>query len=293
MDAMFSGTVERLNGPTILFCVAKRYAGADSGGTAPVDQDGVTAPDHAGTTVDPRSALLAFRASQRLSRADVPGMSDHVRVSMDNLGERLKDIRLKQGLSLRELARQAKVSPSFISQIENGKSQPSVATLYSFSQLLDISIDDLFDHKATPVGNGRETPSLTGHNGRPDPINAWQPSEYSNRVSVVHPSHRPHLTMAEGVTWERLAATPEHAVNFMKISYGPGANTTAGGDLVTHEGYEYGFVLAGEVEIVVGDEVFTLHPGESLGFDSSIPHVLRNVGTQVFEGIWFVHGHAH
>ena len=213
---------------------------------------------------------------------------------MDNLGERLKGIRMKQGLSLRELARQANVSPSFISQIENGKSQPSVATLYSFSQLLDISIDDLFDHKAAPSSaNDAHSTAATSSPGRMDPIHAWQPSEYSNRVSVVHPSHRPHLTMAEGVTWERLAATPEHAVNFMKISYGPGANTTGGGELVAHEGYEYGYVLAGEVEVEVGDEVFTLHAGESLGFDSSIPHVLRNVGTEVFEGIWFVHGHAH
>ncbi len=126
-----------------------------------------------------------------------------------------------------------------------------------------------------------------------DPIHAWQPSEYSNRVSVVHPSHRPHLTMAEGVVWERLAATPEHGVNFMKIAYAPGATSTAGGDLMTHDGYEYGYVLAGEVEVTVGDEVFTLHAGESLGFDSSIPHVLRNPGPELFEGIWFVHGQRH
>ena len=214
---------------------------------------------------------------------------------MDNLGERLKGIRMKKGLSLRELARQANVSPSFISQIENGKSQPSVATLYSFSQLLDISIDELFDHRAAAPTNAitAHTTAVPNGNGRMDPIHAWQPSEYSNRVSVVHPSHRPHLTMAEGVIWERLAATPEHAVNFMKISYGPGANTTGGGELVAHEGYEYGYVLSGEVEVEVGDEVFTLRAGESLGFDSSIPHVLRNVGSEVFEGIWFVHGHAH
>ena len=213
---------------------------------------------------------------------------------MDNLGERLKSIRMQQGLSLRELARQANVSPSFISQIENGKSQPSVATLYSFSQLLDISIDDLFDHRAVPSGaSPTHAPAPSNGASRMDPIHAWQPSEYSNRVSVVHPSHRPHLTVAEGVVWERLAATPVHAVNFMKISYGPGAHTTCGGELVAHEGYEYGYVLSGEVEVEVGDEVFTLRAGESLGFDSAIPHVLRNVGTEVFEGIWFVHGHAH
>lgn len=96
--------------------------------------------------------------------------------------------------------------------------------------------------------------------------------------------------MADGVIWERLAATPEHAVNFMKITYAPGATSTAGGAPVSHEGYEYGYVLKGTLEIVVGAETFTLHEGESMGFDSMIPHVLRNVGDGEFEGIWFVHG---
>lgn len=208
---------------------------------------------------------------------------------MDNLGSRLKNIRLKAGLTLRQLARKANVSPSFVSQIENGKSQPSVATLYVFAQLLDVSIDELFDPRGsepprpTPV-NGRAP------NGHANPSDAWHPSEYANRVSVVHPSHRSSLTMAEGVVWERLAATPEHAVNFMKITYAPGATSTAGGDLVSHDGYEYGYVLKGTLEIVVGSETFTLHEGESMGFDSTIPHVLRNVGKGQFEGIWFVHG---
>jgi transcriptional regulator with XRE-family HTH domain/quercetin dioxygenase-like cupin family protein len=233
---------------------------------------------------------------------------------MDNLGSRLKNIRLKAGWTLRELARQAGVSPSFVSQIENGKSQPSVATLYEFAQLLNVSIDELFDptggfaprpagragrvptpHLASldPRGGAAERPGNTrsrGGNGAPNPSNAWHPSEYANRVSVVHPTHRPSLTMADGVIWERLAATPEHAVNFMKITYAPGATSTAGGAPVSHEGYEYGYVLKGTLEIAVGSETFTLQAGESMGFDSMIPHVLRNVGDGEFEGIWFVHG---
>ena len=212
---------------------------------------------------------------------------------MDHLGQRLKDVRVKAGMTLRELARQADVSPSLISQIENGKSQPSVATLYSFSRLLNVSVDELFDERGPSAEAAVVHPGALDANGHMDPIHAWQPSEYSNRVSVVHPSHRPHLTMAEGVVWERLAATPEHGVNFMKIAYAPGATSSAGGDLITHDGYEYGYVLAGGVEVTVGDEVFTLHAGESLGFDSSIPHVLRNPGPELFEGIWFVHGQRH
>jgi quercetin dioxygenase-like cupin family protein len=62
---------------------------------------------------------------------------------------------------------------------------------------------------------------------------------------------------------------------------------------MTHDGFEYGYVLSGEVEVTVGDEVFLLHAGESLGFDSKIPHVLRNPGDIPFQGIWFVHGPRH
>lgn len=210
---------------------------------------------------------------------------------MDNLGSRLRDERLKAGMTLRELARQANVSPSFVSQIENGKSQPSVATLYTFSRLLGITVDVLFDE-------GWATPNVPlvegwGPDGDKNPINAWHPSEFSNRISVVHPAHRSRLTMAEGVVWERLAATPEHGVNFMKISYAPGATNTAGGELQSHDAYEYGYVLSGTLQVTVGTEVFVLREGESLGFDSTIPHVLENIGDDQFEGIWFVHGHRH
>jgi transcriptional regulator with XRE-family HTH domain len=211
---------------------------------------------------------------------------------MDNLGSRLKDIRLKAGLTLRELARQVDVSPSFVSQIENGKSQPSVATLYAFAKLLNVSVDDLFEDRPTPAVPQHpieDGDALTRGDLR-NPSVAWQPSEYANRVSVVHPSHRSRLNMAAGVNWERLAATPERAVNFMKIIYAPGATSTGGGDTVSHEGYEYGYVTAGELEVTIGDEMFTLHEGESLGFDSSIPHSFRNTGTIDFQGIWFVHG---
>ena len=75
---------------------------------------------------------------------------------MDNLGQRLKVARQGARMTLRELARQAEVSPSLISQIENGKSQPSVATLYSFSKLLNVSVDELFEDREGPA---RPTPA--------------------------------------------------------------------------------------------------------------------------------------
>jgi transcriptional regulator with XRE-family HTH domain len=208
-------------------------------------------------------------------------------VPMDRLGVRLKELRQQAGFSLRELARQAEVSPSLVSQIENGKSRPSVSTLYAFARLLNVPVDVLFD------ADQSEAAGAPGQVEATDPVNAWHPSEYATRISVIHPTHRAHLRMAEGVDWERLTATPERDVTFIKITYAPGAASTENGSLMSHEGFEYGYVISGVVEVTVGNETFVLREGESVGFDSAIPHVFRNIGDTDFQGVWFVHGSRH
>jgi transcriptional regulator with XRE-family HTH domain len=68
-----------------------------------------------------------------------------------NLGSRLRLARQRSGLTLREVARRLGVSASFVSQLENGKSQPSVVTLYSLTQLLGVSIDQMFEQDRSPA----------------------------------------------------------------------------------------------------------------------------------------------
>ncbi len=208
---------------------------------------------------------------------------------MENLGPRLKTIRLASEKSLREVARRLDVSPSFLSQIENGKSQPSVATLYALARLLGVPVDTLFaptfDGAAplTPVDEEIINRSLIQH-----PTDAWD--EGGARVSLINPQNRSVLTMDTGVRWERLAATHEADINFMEIIYEPGAGSNANGELIQHDGYEYGYALDGEIEVTIGDSVLNLSKNQSIGFDSSIPHRFRNTGTVTFRGIWFVHG---
>ena len=60
------------------------------------------------------------------------------------LGARLREERDRLGLSLRELARRLDVSPSLVSQIETGKIQPSVRTLYAIVSELGVSLDEVF-----------------------------------------------------------------------------------------------------------------------------------------------------
>ncbi len=221
-----------------------------------------------------------------------------------NLGARLRNVRLATGMSLREVSRQLGVSPSFVSQLENGKSQPSVATLYSLAQLLNVSIDELFaveetppnDHPtwAAPGGDPDEVPN--SHNGA-DPVRRSQlafpvnslPSEGSaDRVSVTRPGSRSRLEMDTGVVWERLATNTGSDLDFIEIVYPPHSNSTNDGRMLQHAGSEFGYLLEGELEVTVGFEVLTLHAGEAIGFESSQPHLFRNLRSEPARGVWFV-----
>ena len=216
-----------------------------------------------------------------------------MRDPIEYLGPRLKEIRLKTGLSLREVARQLEVSPSFVSQIENGKSLPSVATLYALAKLLSVPVDILFESQWN--GEIKGVSEINGDQVSRDnfdtPTDAWDASRA--RISAVNPYNRSLIAMDSGVRWERLAATDEKSVNFMEIIYEPGSESNSSGEMMVHSGYEYGYALEGEIEVTIGDLVLSMAKGHSIGFDSSIPHKFRNNGLLAFHGIWFVHGSAH
>jgi quercetin dioxygenase-like cupin family protein len=90
------------------------------------------------------------------------------------------------------------------------------------------------------------------------------------------------------VTWERLGELPPHAVDFLRITYAPGGSSSSTGALMRHCGFEYGFVLSGELVLTLGLEEIHLRPGDSISFDSTTPHRYRNDGTDPAVGIWFV-----
>lgn len=201
------------------------------------------------------------------------------------LGARLKATRLESKKTLREMAQEFNVSATFLSQLENGKSKPSVATLYSLARVLNVDMDSLLCQEegldrgdALPQGVGEQVKSLR---------DIWADSQ--GRISTTNSTNRKVLTLDSGVTWARLAAVTESGGHFVEVVYHPGAETSADGHFITHEGYEYGYALEGDLEMTIGDFLFTLAPTHSFGFDSSIPHKFKNTGSVDFRGIWFVH----
>src|SRR5215468_2158638 len=81
-----------------------------------------------------------------------------------SLGERIRMERTRQGVSLRALARDVGVSASMISQIETGKSRPSVSTLYAITTALGMSLQEIFD-LVGPAGGVTAGPAGTMSDG--------------------------------------------------------------------------------------------------------------------------------
>jgi transcriptional regulator with XRE-family HTH domain len=233
----------------------------------------------------------------------------------DNLGTRLRQARLDANMTLRELARQLGVSASFVSQLENGKSQPSVATLYSLAQLLGVSIDELFETRglAPPPAAERaggdqgseadvepSAEAATAQQVAPmsraelgSPAAAWDKgADNAERLSVTRVGDRTRLVMDSGVIWEQLARNTDRHIDFLEIIYPPGSSSTTDGRMLRHDGYEYGYLLEGELQVTLGFDEFTLRAGEAMGLDSSSPHLFKNLGSTPARGIWFVH-HRH
>jgi transcriptional regulator with XRE-family HTH domain len=194
------------------------------------------------------------------------------------LGERLRQERADRGLSLRELARRLDVSPSLVSQIETGKIQPSVRTLYAIVSELGVSLDDVFgpeEGEKTRVTRGPRVPD-GDHPAEDGP--------------VQRASSRRVIELETGVHWERLTTQNVPGVEFLHTVYPPGSESSPADALVRHTGREFGIVLSGTLGVTVGFENYALEAGDSVFFDSTIPHRLHNDGDEVVVAIWVVLG---
>jgi uncharacterized cupin superfamily protein len=105
---------------------------------------------------------------------------------------------------------------------------------------------------------------------------------------VVHPGKREVLELDSGVTWERLGHVPGSHVDFLRVTHAPGGTSSPAGRLMRHGGTEYGYLVEGELTVMLGFRSYRLRPGDSISFASSTPHTYRNEGAVPAVGIWFV-----
>ena len=228
------------------------------------------------------------------------------------IGSRIREERVRQGITVRGLAREIGVSASLISQIETDKSQPSVSTLYAITTALGISIEDLFApisaDQAAASSNG-PVEELVGEHGPGNHVDlqvtdALHPNAAASaraleldrhrRVGpVVHPDSRETLTLETGVVWELLGQVPNVHVDFLMVTYQPGGSSSTSGTLMRHTGTEFGYLISGELILTLGFDEHHLRAGDAISFDSSTPHGYRNESSEPAVGVWFVLERSH
>jgi transcriptional regulator with XRE-family HTH domain len=199
------------------------------------------------------------------------------------LGPRLRQVCEQRGLSARELARRIQCSPSLISQIERGLSAPSVGMLYALATELRTSLDFLFAVTA-PADGLTTTAHGDGHVREEAPV-ATLPAGHG---IVQRAGTRRTIDLASGVRWERLTPGPDERVDFLEVIYEPSGQSTDARRPLRHDGREYGLITSGTLHASVGFDTFELGPGDSIAFDSAVPHLYWNATTADVHAVWAV-----
>jgi transcriptional regulator with XRE-family HTH domain len=175
-----------------------------------------------------------------------------------DVGERLRSIRTLRRYTLKSVAERAELSESFLSQVERGRANASVASLKRISAALGVNVADLFE-----------------------------PNGSHARPRVLRREARPHL--AFGTLGRKFMLTPRPLENLQVIVGELDAGGSTGDEPYTHgDSEELLVVLDGVVSLQLGTEVFELEAGDSIDYRSSTPHRLVNVGADPAEVMWII-----
>jgi transcriptional regulator with XRE-family HTH domain len=217
-----------------------------------------------------------------------------------DLGARLRAERLRHGMSLREMARRLGMSASALSQIETGKAQPSVSKLFDIVNLLGTSLDGLLAGAPAPVGAGDVG---AGDDDRARPREGQSPQghaalarapEAEGFFSFQRSGEHDVLELDSGVQWRRLTGGSLPGVEFLHVTYSPGACSSREGAFMRHAGQEFGYVLSGLLLVQVGFDSYELTAGAAISFPATTPHRLSNPGPEPAYAVWLVLGrHTH
>lgn len=172
-----------------------------------------------------------------------------------DLGERLRARRKATGKTLQQVADDSGLTIGFISQIERGISKPSLASLYSVAKALDAPVDQFVSRPP------KRTHESVTHVGK-------------RQTFKVDNSERAYEFLERGF--------PEAQLNACITHVPPGYES----DVMRHEGEDFIYLVRGKVIYEVDGVEHHLEAGDTLHFQSSRPHRLRNIGDETATELW-------
>lgn len=178
------------------------------------------------------------------------------------LGEKLRQARKEKGLTLGTFSARTGLSPGFLSRLERGEANASIANLIVISTELGVSLSNFFEdnHANTP-------PQYV--------LTRAQDRDSATRLSGG--GYASHLITGD-VGNDQLSA--------FEVVYFPGELTNR--NVLTHKGEEVLYLLEGTVEFRIGDHCINLHGGDCIHFSSELPHEIRCDGPNMAKLLMFV-----
>ncbi len=165
-----------------------------------------------------------------------------------DVGRRVRELRVRRGMVIEDLARKCGLSKPYISQVETGKASPSLQTVQKLAQALGVPLTYLFLEEAFGCHVTRRAERRAVSFGEPDKLVFF-------------------------------LSAPNRSLEMLLLEIPSGY--TAGGRTHSHEGEECHWVLEGTITAVQGDQRFVLARGDSFHWDGSVPHRIENHGPEV------------
>jgi len=164
------------------------------------------------------------------------------------VGEKIKAFREQKGLSLKELADLTGFSTALLSQMENHLVSPSLGTIIKLARAFGVKVGDF-------LGETEGEPFTIVRKDERKKV-----SRFASKDGVKY-----------GYSYESLGFEKKdrHMEPFI-VTLEPATVKTS--KTSVHEGEEFIFVLEGEMEVILGDHTDILYPGDSIYYDSTIPH---------------------
>jgi transcriptional regulator with XRE-family HTH domain len=167
------------------------------------------------------------------------------------IGQTIKDLRSKRGLTLDQVAEKSGCTPGFLSQIERNKAVPSITTLYAIAQALEVQVTDFF----------------------PDGINPAKVVRHDRRESFQFEG--------SAIAYSLLTTKfPHAALGAFLMTIKPASQALPTDEARAHPGEEFFYVLDGVLRLWIGDTFYDLYPGDSVYYRSTVKHRLENRGNQ-------------
>lgn len=199
---------------------------------------------------------MAERPDRQTVAATRQNASDDAARTLVRVGQRIKNLRQQRKFRQQDVAEMAGISPAMLSLVERGLVSPSLTTLAAMAHGFGISLTDL----------------IAGRGGSED-------------EPVSRLADQPVVKTSDGVLRWVLREDRVRHVDVTFNEYHPGIGNSPNG--VRHTGYEYGFIVEGELTVEIEHVLYSLGAGDLIALDSNRLHKIWNYSDKVARALWF------